>query len=161
MVCTGQQFVPVHRLHGRVLRDHMGVINTHPHAKSLCQPGHMATDFAIPDDAHTGTPQLQPHAGLHSLALTVRECGRSDVATQIDHDAHDPFRHRRTKTGAGTRDQNTFAAGRCHIDGANVDGATHSRQQAWHRCEKIGIEHGLPVGDQHLTALGGFHQLGG
>ena len=154
-----QQIGQPQRLNRRVRGAHIGVVDAHLHAKRLCQAAKFATDLAITNDPQTGALELPAHARLHRQGFAVAQGGNRDVAAQVNHHAEHPFGHRGSKARAGTRHQHALGAGRRKVNGSDVNGTTHHRQQIRYGGKKSCIQGGLAVGNQHLATLGCANQF--
>ena len=145
-----KQIVERHMPDAGVADGRKGIGDQNLHAQHLGDPGQIAADAAIADDAEAAAGQLPAHDDL-GLAPGMVVRGRArNAARQIDHEAERELRDRLHEAGTGPRHQHAGGGSGFDIDVADIDGAADEGAQLWQRRKDLARPRREPVGDDDI-----------
>ena len=100
-VGTAEEIVERHMLDAGIVDGRKGIGDQNFHAQHFCDPGQIAADAAVADDAEAAAGQLPAHDDLRLAPGMVIGARARNTARQIDHEAERKFRHRLDEAGSG------------------------------------------------------------
>ena len=159
-VGTGQQIVERHMLDVRLAHARKGIGDQNFHAQHLGDPGKVAADAAIADDADAAAGQLPAHHHFGLPSGMVIGAGARDAARQIDHESEREFGHRLDEAGSGLRDQHARVRSRLDVDVADIDRAANEGAQLRQPRKNLAGSRGQPVGHDDFDIMRGVDQAG-